>query len=114
MVNFREVRIAVLIFVVVTASACSNSKKAVYFADRKDETIKANTGIPQSLIIANDLLSISVSSLNPEATAIYNAPNTTISANSGNQNTGSSVQTTGYLVKTDGTVDFPIVGSVKA
>ena len=114
MVNFRDGSVLALIFVVVIASACSNSKKAVYFADRKDETIKTNTGIPQSEIIANDLLSISVSSLNPEATAIYNAPNTTISATSGNQNTGSSVQTTGYLVKTDGTINFPIIGAVKA
>lgn len=60
------------------------------------------------------MLSITVTSLNPEASAVYNAPNTTITANSAQQNTGTSIQTTGYLVKSDGTFSFPIVGSVKA
>jgi polysaccharide export outer membrane protein len=115
MLKKRQVSVlAVALIIILGSSSCIDSRKALYFADRKDETVAATNAVPQSVIISSDLLSISVSSLNPEATAIYNAPNTIISATSGSQNTGSSVQTTGYLVKTDGNILFPIVGSVKA
>lgn len=115
MVKSIQVRVLILILIIVTGSAsCVNSKKTLYFADRTDETVTSNTAVPQSAIISNDLLSITVSSLNPEATAVYNAPNLTIGGTYGVQNAGASIQTTGYLVKTDGNIHFPIVGTVKA
>lgn len=113
MVKKGSLLILVLLIIVATTS-CIDTKKSLYFADRKNETVASSNAVPQSVIISNDLLSITVSSLNPDATAVYNAPNTIISGTSGSQNTGSSVQTTGYLVKTDGNILFPIIGPVKA
>lgn len=112
---FEKLQLRVFgLFVIISFMSCVDSKKAVYFSDRKDETIATNTSVPQSLIATNDILSITVSSLNPEASAVYNAPNTTISGVAGSQNIGASIETTGYLVKTDGNILFPILGSVKA
>jgi polysaccharide export outer membrane protein len=113
-VKNRRFNVLIFISIIAVVASCTNSKKAVYFADRKNEVITASNVVPQSVIISNDLLSINVSSLNPDATAVYNAPNTIITSTSGTQATGASVQTSGYLVKTDGNILFPIVGSVKA
>lgn len=114
MVKKRQVSVFLIFFIIVANASCVNTKKSVYFADRKNETVASTNVVPQSVIISNDLLSISVSSLNPDATAVYNGPNTVISGASGNQTVGASIQTTGYLVKTDGNILFPIIGAVKA
>lgn len=66
------------------------------------------------MIHNNDLLSITVSSLNPDATAIFNTPNTSLTATSSNPSTGTAVQTTGYLVNAEGNIQFPVLGTVKA
>jgi polysaccharide export outer membrane protein len=61
----------------------------------------------------NDLLSITVNSLNPTASAVFNAPNITYSNNTTNI-TGGPVQASGYLVDADGNIQFPILGTIKA
>lgn len=94
--------------------SCTNSKKLTYFNDQADAVIATTTTTTPSIIRNNDLLSISVSSLNPEATAIFNTPNVTMSGNTPAANSGAIVQTTGYLVNVDGNVEFPVLGSVKA
>lgn len=98
--------------VVVSLSSCVNYKKALYFNDLSEGIIKTSNTAPASLIQNNDILSISVSSLNPEASAIFNTPNnsTTNAIVSG----GGSMQSIGYLVKGDGNIQFPILGEIKA
>lgn len=91
-------------------SSCVNSRKATYFNNlNNSESIDQDV---ESLIQKNDMLSINVSSLNPEATAIFNAPNESVIASS--SGTGTSSLTTGYLVDHEGNITFPILGYVKA
>jgi len=94
------------------AASCVSTKKSVYFADQQDQVIASTLNIPEPIIQNNDLLSISVSSLNPQASAIFNTPN--LSNTSTTTSTGIPVQTGGYLVNTDGTIQFPILGALKA
>ena len=94
--------------------ACTTSKRAVYFNDQKSAVIESSNNVDPSMIHNNDLLSITVSSLNPDATAIFNTPNTSLTATSANPSTGTAVQTTGYLVNSDGNIQFPVLGTVKA
>ena len=89
--------------------SCTNTKKAVYFSDQKNGSFEA-PAIPKLVIQNNDLLSISVSSLNPEASAIFNQPNNAAASN----NTTTTVAATGYLVDGEGNIQFPFLGSVKA
>jgi len=60
----------------------------------------------------NDILGITISSLNAEASAIFNPPN------NNNQRsttvTGSSAEPGGYLVTDDGTIQLPVLGNIKA
>ena len=91
--------------------SCVNTEKATYFNSQGDARIVSNVTIPQTNIQANDILGISVSSLNPEASAPFNTPNFT-NANV-STNSGATVQASGYLVSPDGYIQFPILGSIK-
>jgi polysaccharide export outer membrane protein len=88
----------------IAFSSCVNTRKATYFNDLGDSARFASTKLPQSLIQPNDILSISVSSLSPEATVIFNTPNTPSGYG----------QPSGYLVTDDGIILFPVLGSIKA
>lgn len=91
-------------------ASCVNTKKAIYFNNVQDTTFKAVGSDLQQVIQKNDLLSISVSSLNPEATLIFNTPNIP-TVNSGSLMAGST-QMTGYLVNQEGSILFPVLGTI--
>ncbi len=101
----------VLICFQLFISSCANVRETVYFADQKDEVINLKITAPLTLIQPNDLLSITVSSLNPDATAIFNTPNNAF-VGSGNTNVNNS-QSPGYLVNIDGFIQFPVIGDIK-
>jgi polysaccharide export outer membrane protein len=70
------------------------------------------------VIQTNDLLNITVTSLNPEASMVFNSPNITMPVTSSSTGTTptsgyGTPQLMGYLVSTDGTIKFPVIGSVK-
>jgi polysaccharide export outer membrane protein len=100
--------------VVLLFSACSTKKyqKIVYFNDLKDSVAVsqqiANYNVLK--IQKDDILAISVSSLNIDASAIFNQGNT-ISANTnlGTNSNGAS----GFIVDQQGNVQLPYLGSVK-
>jgi polysaccharide export outer membrane protein len=101
-----------LMCAVSICSSCVNTRKAVYFDNIGDTTLPAAVSDLESIIRPNDILSISVSSLNPEASNVFNAPN--LPPTSYNANTPTTTQTTGYLVDLEGFIQFPILGNIKA
>jgi len=92
--------------------SCINTKKAVYFNEIDDSIITNKFADVEPIIQKNDLLSISVSSLNPEASMIFNAPNFTTPSSTAS--TGGIAQATGYLVDQDGNIQFPVLGNIAA
>jgi polysaccharide export outer membrane protein len=94
-----------------TFASCRTPQNVVLLKDLKDTTIQATHVDLEPVIQKNDLLSITVSSLNPEASMIFNAP--IASAAAANSATGPSTST-GYLVNQEGFIQFPILGNVKA
>jgi polysaccharide biosynthesis/export protein len=100
-----------LVLILLVGAGCVDTKKATYFNDLASTTITTNTPVPETIIRKNDLLNINVSSLDAQASAIFNAPNLLPAA----INNGSSAsEILGYLVGNDGTIQFPILGNVKA
>lgn len=94
-------------------SSCSNSKSVVYFSNLRDTAFANAEGKTLDPVIQkNDVLSITVTSLNPKATEIFfspaSAPVTTASA------TGAVAPGNGYLVNANGTIQFPVLGSITA
>lgn len=98
-----------VIMVMFVFTACVSTKRAVYFSGQQNGSF--NTPAEPKLIIQNnDLLSISVSSLNPEASAVFNQPNNP----SSNNTTTTTTTATGYLVDGNGNIQFPFLGAVHA
>ena len=93
-----------VLFLALVLSSCNSSKKTVYFQDLpKDTTLRnlVNKNF-EPKIRKGDLLSITVASLSPENTAIYNAPPNV---------TGGL---TGYSVDENGNIAFIKLGSLHA
>src|SRR5689334_15229627 len=101
--------LAMLVLSTCLLTSCVNTKKTVYFNGLTTSTITSSTPVPQSLIQKNDLLNITVSSLDAQASAMFNAPNILNASSNGYSN-----EILGYLVGSDGTIQFPILGAIKA
>ena len=67
--------------------------------------------IPEPQIQLNDLMSITVSSSNPEASAIFNAPNESTNTTSSAAASANTL-TIGYLVNQNGDIIFPVLGTL--
>ena len=104
-----------IVLISVIATSCVNTRKAIYFNGLNDGTITSQTPVPESVIQKNDLLSISVTSLNPEASAIFNSPNISVPNNTSisGQVYGTNTML-GYLVSSEGMIQYPILGSLRA
>ena len=104
----------VVVFLFFSTTSCVNTKKAAYFYGIGDTTISSSfSKIPEPVIYRNDILTISVSSPNPEADVIFNAPN--MLGQAGGMGGGGSIasQTAGYLVSPEGNIQFPVLGTIK-
>jgi polysaccharide export outer membrane protein len=102
----------------VLLSACNTSKRITYFQDIQDykDTAKVvEQPAPEIRLRPEDKISIIVNSKDPELTALFNLPYTTRILGSSSENISTTNQgTSGYIIKRDGTIDFPVLGSVPA
>lgn len=89
---------------------CASPKNIVYFQGIEGSVDTSQIAAPYNpLIKPRDVLSIQVSSLNPESAAIFN-PNATVA---GATSTGTALPAmVGYLVSSTGTITMPIVGDI--
>lgn len=100
----RQINPLLLVLLIVPVMfSCVNTRKAIYFDIQKDSIVPIAYQNSEPVITKNDILSITVSSLSPEASALYNEPNR-----------GGPNVPGGYLVNKDGFILFPVIGSIKA
>lgn len=101
-----------LVLLVIYGSSCVNSRKYTYFNDASNANITPSFEDKASpLIQKNDILNVTITSLNAEASAIFNLSNNT---NSGITTSAAGSQTgSGYLVNSDGNIQLPILGNIK-
>lgn len=104
--------IALLFCALLVFTSCVNTKGVTYFNDVAETASIASPGGLEPVIQPNDLLSINVSSLDPQATAVFNMPNLPTSPNG--QVATNMTQAAGYLVNQDGAIRFPMLGELKA
>ena len=101
-----------LIATVLLLSSCGSSEKVAYLQNSGQVNVESSKVLFDARIMPKDLLTITVSTVNPEAAVPFNL--TTQTAMSQEQKTLASQPTLQtYLVSNDGTIDFPIIGSIK-
>ena len=100
------------VFVFLFLTSCSSSRNIIYLNDLRDnnysEEVK-NRADP--VIQPDDVLSISMSSLNPESNLLFNAGVMTTVGSNSTSSVGRSGD--GYLVDKNGFINFPVLGKVK-
>jgi polysaccharide export outer membrane protein len=93
-----------LTLLLVAGTSCGNTKKVIYFPDVKDGAISSNTPFPESIIQKGDILSVTITSPDPEAAKPFNT-------------TGGAAAPDvpqGYLVNNDGNIQLPVIGNIKS
>jgi polysaccharide export outer membrane protein len=97
-------------------SSCVTNKNLIYFQDVKRNTVSvedAQAFVPVT-IQPLDVLSINISSLNPDASAVYNhgvVSNNAITVTGSVEQVG---EAGGYLVDNSGNIQLPVLGNFKA
>lgn len=98
--------------IVVSIFSCVNTRKTTYFYNAEDTTILSRAEDTASpMIQKSDIVSVIITSLNTEASAIFNLnsnASSSVVTNAGNSASGS-----GYLVNSDGNIQLPILGNIK-
>lgn len=101
-----------ILLVGVILSACSSKQKLPYFADAAKDVDGVLVGMPYLPDIApDDELTISVTSVDPAATAAYNLPEINPSTRS-NLGATSTPRTQTYVVDTNGDIIMPVIGKI--
>ena len=94
-------------------ASCGQVKNIAYFQDKAldhPEEIDKHGGI---VIQPKDMISIVVSSRNPELSTMFNLPVVNYQAGSETVSTGGQQRLLGYVVDNDGYIDFPVLGTMK-
>lgn len=98
--------------VALLMSSCNTSKEIIYLQDVRLESPEEIKAAETITIEPKDMLSIVVSSSQPDAARIFNLPIMATQASNGDLMYDSYLN--GYVVDGDGYIDFPVVGKVKA
>lgn len=110
----RSLFIPFTILLLVGLASCSTSNRLTYFKDLATVTDSITTmpaGDYSLKIEPDDELMITVTSLAPEATAMYNLPMANVATRGIREATGNvSLQT--YIVNSKGDINFPMLGTL--
>lgn len=102
----KKIQLLAIGLVIAVLVGCSTKKDILYFNDLQLADKDAVVLTPTKLQ-ANDIVSIRISSDNPEVSVLYNAEqNAAITTNTG-------VTMQGYLVALDGSITLPILGKIQ-
>ncbi|NJW53414.1 sugar transporter [Salinimicrobium sp. CDJ15-91] len=107
--SFVSLKLFLLILMIFSISSCSTKKEIVYFQDFER---LPNMAAPEDFVAKieiNDVLRVDVSSMDQELSAPFQL-NLNQSSGGGGGNQNSSM--TGYLVNSEGYINFPVLGEI--
>ena len=97
---------------ILMLGSCASSKKVAYFQNAVDGVVAQSEGLYDAKIMPKDILTITVSTTNPEAATPFNLTVSNTLNSTGQMYSGSGVLQT-YLVDNGGEIDYPVVGTIK-
>lgn len=92
-------------------SSCVSKKEVLYFQDLENAREEQKSKSYTTIIRPDDLLTITVSALNPETVIPFNPPLISTPTGDGSINGVRQIQT--YLVDKDGSIEFPVLGTIE-
>ena len=84
-----------IIILSLLLASCASTKKVTYFQGKENLETALKTDLYDARIMPKDILQVNVFSLTPEASEPFNLKTTS-----------------GYLVDNDGSIEFPIIGTI--
>lgn len=105
-----------LLSIILFLSSCGVKYKSVPYFQDLSPTEDVQEDIMNSTVLKiqkDDILAITVSSLNPEASAIFNMGNTSSVQGNTAANINPSVTANGFMVDQNGSIQLPLIGSVQ-
>lgn len=91
---------------------CAGSKKVAYFQNIDTLSLAASRGLYDAHIMPKDMLTITVITTNPAASAPFNLTVSNTVGTSGQLSTAGVGSLQGYLVDNDGNINFPVIGTL--
>lgn len=109
----KSKKILLPLLLTLLLASCRTTEELAYVADAPRDSVVATVGQFSKGIQSNDLLSIYVESLTPEATIRFNQETNKIAESSTGAvlNPGTS-SAAGYLVDAEGNISFPVLGKM--
>ena len=101
------------LILLLVLSSCGSVKNVAYLQNSDSISFTRSEYLYEARIMPKDVLTITVNTVNPEASAPYNlVVRPTLTSTSSTVGTsGGSLQT--YLVSNEGTIDFPVLGNLE-
>lgn len=108
----KKILFSVVVSVMVLFMAgCGSSKDVPYFTNIDSISLAASRGLYDAHIMPKDQLTITVITIDPQASTPFNLTVQNALSTSGQLSTGGgSLQ--GYLVDNDGFINFPVIGKI--
>ncbi len=112
----KKIYIVPIIFILLAFIGCSSQKQIPYFSgvnsNSADSINKSFYKAHEARICAGDMLSITVSGMDPAAVAPFNLPLVSY-ATPGSDQIYAAPTLQSYLVDINGNINFPVVGTIK-
>ena len=103
-----------LLTITVLMNSCASSKNVAYIQNSDWFNADQSAFLYDARIMPKDVLTITVNTVNPEASAPFNlVVSTALSTSVGGQNIGTNRALQTYLVSNDGTIEFPVLGTLQ-
>ena len=106
-------RIVSLLCTVVLFSACASVKQISYLQDTESDYQPIRTENLALRLLPNDEVSIIVTCKDPTLTSLFNKPYISQMIGSNTAASGSASRISGYVIDSEGFVDFPVAGKIK-
>ncbi|MBR4729492.1 MAG: polysaccharide biosynthesis/export family protein [Prevotella sp.] len=104
----------VLTLVSLFFASCGSTKDVAYFQNSEDIDFTRSEYLYDARIMPKDVLTITVNTVNPEASAPFNLiVSTALNTSSVNQSIGSNRALQTYLVDNKGCIEFPVLGTIE-
>lgn len=103
-----------LMTAVLWLTSCSAPKNIAYIKNSDEVDFSHSAYLYDARIMPKDVLTITVNTVNPEASAPFNLiVSTSLNTSTVNQNIGTNRALQSYLVSNDGTIEFPVLGTLQ-